>query len=238
MAEPHPGKRPAVAAAIAAAIIVAAALLAWPVIGQQSRTEPQVPASETDAPPPPRSLLPDSFEARSAMANASPAPAGADTAAAPATPGQPPLIAAPINITPVSDPFASAAVSGRGIGVFGPLTLAAGGYGPATFTGSNGAFLAGLNRRMNAPIGSRWVAITLRRALLSESAAPAGIIPGDWVASRAMLLVRIGEYKPGSDKNADFALKYIDRVNQFLRQSVNEKATFEDTLKRLKTLFT
>jgi hypothetical protein len=189
MAEPHPGKRPAAAAAI----IVAAALLAWPVIGQQSRTEPQVPASETDAPPPPRSLLPDSFEARSATANASPAPAGADTAAAPATPGQPPLIAAPINITPVIDPFASAAVSGRGIGVFGPLTLAAGGYGPATFTGSNGAFLAGLNRRMNAPIGSRWVAITLRRALLSESAAPAGIIPGDWVASRAMLLVRIGE---------------------------------------------
>jgi len=52
------------------------------------------------------------------------------------------------------------------------------------------------------------------------------------------LLVRIGEYKPGSDKNADFALKYIDRVNQFLKQPVNEKASFEDTLKKFKALFT
>ena len=51
------------------------------------------------------------------------------------------------------------------------------------------------------------------------------------------LLIRIGEYKPGSDKNADFALKYIDKVNQFLRQSVDEKITFEDTLKKFKTLF-
>jgi type III secretion protein N (ATPase) len=51
------------------------------------------------------------------------------------------------------------------------------------------------------------------------------------------LLIRIGEYKPGSDKNADFALKYIDKVNQFLRQQINDKAPFEDTLKKLKSLF-
>lgn len=52
------------------------------------------------------------------------------------------------------------------------------------------------------------------------------------------LLIRIGEYKAGSDKNADFALKYIDRVNQFLKQQVDEKVSFEDTLKKLKMLFT
>lgn len=52
------------------------------------------------------------------------------------------------------------------------------------------------------------------------------------------LLIRIGEYKPGSDKNADFALKYIDKVNQFLRQQVTDKAPFEDTLKKFKSLFT
>ena len=52
------------------------------------------------------------------------------------------------------------------------------------------------------------------------------------------LLIRIGEYKPGSDKNADFALKYIDKVNHFLRQQVNDKAPFEDTLKKFKSLFT
>ncbi len=51
------------------------------------------------------------------------------------------------------------------------------------------------------------------------------------------LLIRIGEYKPGSDKNADFALKYIDKVNKFLKQQVEEKTTFEDTLKQLKQLF-
>lgn len=32
------------------------------------------------------------------------------------------------------------------------------------------------------------------------------------------LLIRIGEYKPGSDKEADFAIKYIDKVNTFLKQ--------------------
>jgi type III secretion protein N (ATPase) len=51
------------------------------------------------------------------------------------------------------------------------------------------------------------------------------------------LLIRIGEYKPGSDKNADFALKYIDKVNRFLKQQITEKPSFEDTLKQLKALF-
>lgn len=52
------------------------------------------------------------------------------------------------------------------------------------------------------------------------------------------LLIRIGEYKPGSDKNADFALKYIDKVNRFLKQQVEEKCSFEETVRQLKALFT
>lgn len=51
------------------------------------------------------------------------------------------------------------------------------------------------------------------------------------------LLIRIGEYKPGSDKAADFAIKYIDRVNHFLRQAVDEACSFENTLQQLKMLF-
>ncbi len=51
------------------------------------------------------------------------------------------------------------------------------------------------------------------------------------------LLIRIGEYKPGSDKGADFAIKYIDKVNRFLKQQVDEKCTFEETLQQLKMLF-
>jgi type III secretion protein N (ATPase) len=51
------------------------------------------------------------------------------------------------------------------------------------------------------------------------------------------LLIRIGEYKPGSDKQADFAIKYIDKVNRFLKQKVDEKCTFEETLEQLQSLF-
>lgn len=51
------------------------------------------------------------------------------------------------------------------------------------------------------------------------------------------LLIRIGEYKPGSDKDADFAIKYIDRVNRFLKQGIDEKSSFDETLRQLKILF-
>ena len=50
------------------------------------------------------------------------------------------------------------------------------------------------------------------------------------------LLIRIGEYKPGSDKGADFAIKYIEKVNRFLKQQVDEKSSFEETLQQLKAL--
>jgi type III secretion protein N (ATPase) len=52
------------------------------------------------------------------------------------------------------------------------------------------------------------------------------------------LLIRIGEYKPGSDKNADFALKYIDKVNRFLKQQITEKPSLEETLRQLRAVFT
>ena len=51
------------------------------------------------------------------------------------------------------------------------------------------------------------------------------------------LLIRIGEYKPGSDKDADFAIKYINKVNDFLKQQVDEPSTFEQTLRQLMNLF-
>ena len=51
------------------------------------------------------------------------------------------------------------------------------------------------------------------------------------------LLIRIGEYKPGSDKGADFAIKYIDKVNRFLKQQVDEKCTIEETIQQLNALF-
>lgn len=51
------------------------------------------------------------------------------------------------------------------------------------------------------------------------------------------LLIRIGEYKRGSDKMADFAIDHIDRVNRFLRQMVDEKCSFSESLQQLQTVF-
>jgi type III secretion protein N (ATPase) len=51
------------------------------------------------------------------------------------------------------------------------------------------------------------------------------------------LLIRIGEYKPGSDKDADFAIKFVERVNTFLKQRVDEICTLQDTIMLLKKLF-
>lgn len=47
------------------------------------------------------------------------------------------------------------------------------------------------------------------------------------------LLVQIGEYKQGSDKDADDALSRIQAVNTFLRQGLDEKSSFEETLQAL-----
>lgn len=51
------------------------------------------------------------------------------------------------------------------------------------------------------------------------------------------LLIKIGEYKPGSDKNVDFAIKYVDKVNKFLKQAVDEKCSFQETLQLLGSIF-
>ena len=121
-------------------------------------------------------------------------------------PGAPPLLggAPPADATAaVIDPFATPATS-REISVIGPLTTAAGGYGIGTFRGSRGRFLTGLANRIDAPIASRWAAITLRRALMSERAVPADIAAGDWVAARARALTRIGEI--------DGAKRLVDQV--------------------------
>lgn len=48
------------------------------------------------------------------------------------------------------------------------------------------------------------------------------------------LLVQIGEYKKGADAEADFALAHIQAVNAFLKQGLDEKSSFEETLEGLK----
>lgn len=47
------------------------------------------------------------------------------------------------------------------------------------------------------------------------------------------LLIRVGEYKSGSDPVADDAVAKIDSINAFLRQNVEESAAFQDTQNRI-----
>ena len=48
------------------------------------------------------------------------------------------------------------------------------------------------------------------------------------------LLLQIGEYQKGSDKNTDEAIAKIDAVNAFLCQGLTERPTFDETLRKLK----
>ncbi len=51
------------------------------------------------------------------------------------------------------------------------------------------------------------------------------------------LLIKIGEYKRGADKAGDFAIDNIDKVNKFLKQAVEEKCSYEETVQLLKNIF-
>ncbi|TFU03619.1 hypothetical protein EUV02_10715 [Polymorphobacter arshaanensis] len=162
-----------------------------------------LPGAAQDAP---KSLLPEGFEEPAADI-AAPLPGTAPDAAAPdagATSTDAPFVrprplpdpAAAAAAAQVIDPFAIAA-TGRSLEIAGPLgSLVTGpgaGYGLNTFAGSNGRFVAGVMRRIDTPIASRWAHIVLRRALLSESLTPRDINSGDWVAERGWLLLRMGE---------------------------------------------
>ena len=47
------------------------------------------------------------------------------------------------------------------------------------------------------------------------------------------LLLRIGEYKKGVDSVTDTAIEKHEAINQFLRQGMNEKSTYEETVNAL-----
>ncbi len=50
-------------------------------------------------------------------------------------------------------------------------------------------------------------------------------------------LINIGAYRTGSNKDIDYAISKIDKVNGFLRQDVNSKFLLEDELRLLKEVF-
>lgn len=51
------------------------------------------------------------------------------------------------------------------------------------------------------------------------------------------LLIKIGEYKKGSDKAGDFAIDNIDKVLRFLKQGTDEKCSFQEAVQLLRSIF-
>lgn len=50
-------------------------------------------------------------------------------------------------------------------------------------------------------------------------------------------LINIGAYAPGSNPGIDYAISMIDKVNNYLKQGINEKVSFKDSIKQLGDLF-
>jgi flagellum-specific ATP synthase len=50
-------------------------------------------------------------------------------------------------------------------------------------------------------------------------------------------LINIGAYAKGSNKNIDYSIDKIDAVNEFLKQGVYDKYSFEDIVSQLSNLF-
>ncbi|MEH3106717.1 MAG: hypothetical protein PGN09_05335 [Sphingomonas fennica] len=184
-----------------AALAIGAALLAAGVAVAQQAPESILPPGFGTAPLPPP------------VATPAPPPAGTPAAPAPA-PGAPaatpaPAPAAPadpigqivaglggeetVTDLPVAEP--AAALPELPEGARRPLSPAGAiaGYGEAAWGEADGRYLSTLMTRLSAPVASRWMQIALRRALLTRVSTPRGIAAGDWIATRAALLLKLGE---------------------------------------------
>ncbi|RED15927.1 hypothetical protein [Parasphingopyxis lamellibrachiae] len=169
-----------------------------------------VPAFGQDAP---ESLLPEGFGDPVAPTPAPPPPPPAPTPSAPAGPTP----SAPVSPSPdreavlqgegdidefdigslefedIPPEYELPPQARRSLALVGPLTPGNGGYGEEAFAGADGRYISRLMRELDAPGPSRWMHISLRRALLSHVPTPNGVVAPDWIAERAWLLLRMGE---------------------------------------------
>ncbi len=49
-------------------------------------------------------------------------------------------------------------------------------------------------------------------------------------------LIEVGAYVSGTNQKIDYAIKYMDEINEFLKQDITEKETFDSTLRKLKSI--
>ncbi len=138
---------------------------------------PASPATPTPAPEagatPPRAPSPDLSRIEDIIASA-----GLDEA------GEPVAVAPPVEYR--DDRRRDPALAG----VIWPAAI---GYTGEAWGSSAGKFLSTVLRRTDGPLASRWTQIGLRNMLMAKAAAPRGIVPADWVAERAWLLLKLGE---------------------------------------------
>lgn len=151
----------------------------------------------------PESLLPPGFGEPVAPAPVAPPPNGAVVQPLPSAPLELPAPSASPTPTPTPTPTGPSAAelaqyemplfARRSLALVGPIGLGEGGMPAGAFGAVDGGYLQGLMRRVSAPLPSRWLSISLRRALLSRVNTPAGLHGADFAAERAWLLLRMGE---------------------------------------------
>lgn len=79
----------------------------------------------------------------------------------------------------------------------------------------------------------------LMPTIASESLKSAASMARDLLATykESEDLINIGAYAKGSNKKIDLALKYNEGINNFLKQKIDEKASFEESVKILTGVF-
>ncbi|GAA4019424.1 hypothetical protein GCM10022280_19080 [Sphingomonas swuensis] len=194
-----------------------AALIALPALAQESLLPPGF--NET-APPPERpageASLPADSSAREAASRRSSGPSEGSGVVESDSLGADEIAELPAPPPPVEIPDASRR-DPRLVGAIDPEQW---GFGAQPWGAANGTFLSGLMRRLDTPMPSRWLHITLRNALLSRSPAPAAVNPVDWVAERAWLLLRMGEADAAAMLVAGVDVAdYTDKMTQVAVQS-------------------
>lgn len=179
--------RPRNKAALGCVAVLAAAAIWVPVQGQDAPQSILPPGFDAPPPSPPRR---DAAPGEQPIDVGSPTPPGV-----PVTPGADQPVAesgavpADVATLDLPTPGEMPDEAKRSLDLVGPEPI----YGQDAFADADGRYLSTLMRRLDAPIASRWAEIALRRALLGASPAPAGEGPADWVADRALLLLRLGE---------------------------------------------
>ena len=146
-------------------------------------------ATPTPAPAPSAAPRPQNGTVVTPVAAASDGPTpGPQPSATPSATPTAPAIDAAMRARYEIPPYAR-----RSLDLVGPAGPADGALGPNAFGHTDGQFLEVLMRRLDTPIASRWVAIGLRRALVSRVVTPPHVDGADFAAERAWLLLRMGE---------------------------------------------